>query len=114
MGRNWTEACIGPFWKVHKMIRVFTADRPNSISLTVDGRLVGEYVAAVETSTCDAIQENKPVHLFLRDVSHIDEQGQKLLSQLAAKGVQLRASGVYSCFIVDEIRRELSRRRRCH
>jgi len=95
-------------WKVLLMIRVFTANEPNAITLTIDGQLVGEYVDAVETSTNEAIREKKPVHLFLRNVSHIDKQGRALLSYLAAKGVQLTASGVYSSYIVEEIQRELN------
>jgi hypothetical protein len=47
--------------------------------------------------------QGRPVHLFLRDVSHIDEHGRSLLSRLARKGVRLSASGVYSSYIVAEI-----------
>jgi len=91
------------------MIRVFTTNEPNAITLTIDGQLVGEYVEAVETSTNEAIGEKKPVRLILRDVSHIDERGQTLLALLAAKGVQLSASGVYSSYIVEQIRQNLAR-----
>jgi ABC-type transporter Mla MlaB component len=97
-------------WKVLLMIRVFTANEPNAITLTIDGQLVGEYVDSVETSTNEAVEEKKPVHLFLRNVSHIDERGRTLLAHLAAKGVQLSASGVYSSYVVEEIRQDLIRR----
>jgi hypothetical protein len=33
----------------------------------------------------------------------IDERGRALLRDLAAKGVGLKASGVYSSYVVDEI-----------
>src|SRR5271157_4066398 len=92
------------------MIRVFTAKEPNVITLTIDGQLGGEYVESLEMSTNEALGEHKPVHLFLRNVSHIDERGRTLLAHLAAKGVQLSASGVYSSYIVDEIRQDLTRR----
>jgi ABC-type transporter Mla MlaB component len=92
------------------MIRVFIANEPSVITLTIDGQLVGEYVEAIETSTQEAIEEKKPVRLILRDVLHIDECGRTLLAHLAAKGVQLSASGVYSSYIVDEIREDLTRR----
>ena len=90
------------------MIRVFTANEPNAITLTIDGQLVGEYVEAVKTSTHEAIEEKKPVHLFLRNVSHIDEHGRTLLAHLAAKGVQLSAAGLYSSYVVAEIQRGLT------
>ncbi len=92
------------------MIRIFTANEPDAITLTVDGQLVGEYVEAIKTSTQEAMGEKKLVRLVLRDVSHIDERGRTLLAQLAAKGVQLSASGLYSSYVVEEIRQDLNRR----
>ena len=92
------------------MIRIFTNTRPNAITITVDGQLVAEFLEPVVTSAHEAIEQDKPVHLFLRDVSHIDEDGRALLAQLAARGVQLSASGVYSSYIVDEVRREQARK----
>jgi hypothetical protein len=88
------------------MIRVMTADEPNAIRITVDGQLVDDCVDAVETCSYQALARGRPVHLFLRDVSHIDEHGRSLLSRLAGRGVQLSASGVYSSYIVAEISRQ--------
>jgi hypothetical protein len=85
------------------MIRVLTADEPNATTITVDGQLVGDSVDAVEKCSDQAIYQGKPVYLFLRDVSHIDEHGRSLLSRLNGKGVRLSASGVYSSYIVAEI-----------
>jgi hypothetical protein len=85
------------------MIRILTADEKNAITITVDGRLVNDSVDAVEICSHQALAQGRPVHLFLRDVSHIDEHGRSLLSRLARKGVQLSASGVYSSYIVAEI-----------
>ncbi len=93
------------------MIRVFAANEPNSVTLTIDGQLVGEYVEAVKASTHEAIGQKKPVHLFLRNVSHIDEQGRTLLANLAAEGVRLSAAGVYSSYIVEGIRQRLTQQR---
>src|SRR5271165_1787839 len=84
------------------MIRILTTNEPTAIMVTVDGQLVGDYVDAVDTSVVQALTEGRAVHLFLRDVSHIDEHGRKLLSRLATKGVELSASGVYSRYIVAE------------
>ena len=84
------------------MIRISTTNEPTAITVTVDGQLVGDYVDAVDTSVVQAMTEGRAVHLFLRDVSHIDEHGRKLLSRLATKGVELSASGVYSRYIVAE------------
>lgn len=88
------------------MIRVFTTDEPSAVTITVDGQLVGDYIAVVETCIHQAIGQRRPVHLFLRDVSHIDELGRTLLCRLATHGVELRASGVYSSYIVAEACRD--------
>jgi len=80
-----------------------TADEPASTTITVDGKLSGEYIEPVETCCIEAILKGKPVRLYLRDVSTIDERGRSLLRKLVEKGVGLKASGVYSSYIVDEI-----------
>ena len=92
------------------MIRIFTTTKPGAIIITIDGQLVTESLQAVAASVHEAIGQDKPVHLFLRNVSHIDEHGRGLLSQLASKGVQLSACGVYSSYIIQEIRREQARK----
>ena len=94
------------------MIRIFTADEPSPNAIIIDGQLVAGYVDAVETCICQAMGQDRPVHLFLRDVSHIDEEGRALLSRLAAKGVELSATGLYTSHVVSEIRRELPKRSR--
>ena len=93
-----------------KMIRLQTANNPGAIRIAIDGELVGEYVKEVETSVREATEQHKDVHLFLRNVSHIDETGHSLLSRLAAQGVELSAAGLYSSYVVAEIRRTLSSR----
>jgi hypothetical protein len=85
------------------MIRILTADEPASTTITVDGQLSGECVQPVETCCYQAILRKKPVHLFLRDVSTIDEAGRALLRRLAAKGVGLKAAGLYSSYVVEGI-----------
>lgn len=90
------------------MIRVLTTNEPRAVTITIDGQLVAENVDAVETCIHQAIEQQRPVHLFLRDVSDIDALGRALLSRAAAKGVELSASGVYNSYLVGEIRRELA------
>jgi len=85
------------------MIRILTENGPAAITITVDGRMVGDNADAVEACTDHAISQDRPVRLYLRDVSNIDERGRSLLCKLAAKGVQLSASGVYSSFVVTDI-----------
>ena len=90
------------------VIRILTTDDPHANIITIDGQLVGEYADAIEASIQQARQDGKPVQLFLRDVSNIDEHGRRLLSRLAAQGVRLSASGLYSSYIVSTFGREPS------
>jgi ABC-type transporter Mla MlaB component len=92
------------------MIRIQAADNPGGTTIAIDGQLAGEYVQEVETSIRKAIEKHNHVHLFLRDVSHIDEAGHSLLSRLAAKGVKLSAAGLYSSYVVADIQSALSSR----
>jgi hypothetical protein len=91
------------------MIRIQTANNPGGITIAIDGQLAGEFVGEVDASIQKAIEQHKHAHLFLRDVSYIDETGHALLSRLAAQGVKLSASGVYSSYVVSRIQIALSR-----
>jgi len=85
------------------MIRIMTATEPDAITITMDGRLAGEYVEAIHRCVNQAIADGRPVHLVLRDVPTIDESGRKLLGRLARMGVRLSAAGVDSSYVAAEI-----------
>ena len=90
------------------MIRVITADEAASITITVDGKLTGDWLEPVEACCTRAMSRGKPVSLYLRNVATIDERGRALLRDLARRGVGLTASGVYSSYIVDEVKSALA------
>jgi ABC-type transporter Mla MlaB component len=92
------------------MIRIQAAYNAGGITLAIDGQLIGEYVTEVKASVRKSMEQSKDVHLFLRNVSHIDEDGQALLSRLAALGVELSATGLYSSHVVTEVQLALSSR----
>ena len=85
------------------MIRIMTAEEPESTTITVDGKLSGEGVDLVEACCIQALSKGMAVRLHLRDVAAIDEHGRTTLRHLAAKGVDLTADGVYSSYVVDGI-----------
>jgi hypothetical protein len=88
------------------MIRIMTADEPALTMITVEGQLAGDSIQLVETS-CDRARSNgKPIWLFLRDVPVISDDGQALLRRLATKGVRLKASGIYTSYIVQSIQQD--------
>ena len=88
------------------MIRIMTADEPTCREIIVDGQLSGGCVELVKTCCRQAIGNGKPVQLYLRDVSTIDESGRALLRRLSAKGISLKAAGLYSSYVVDSVMAE--------
>jgi hypothetical protein len=76
-----------------------TKDRFGTV-VSIDGQLVGDYVHVAEECCSQALSDGKPVRVFLRDVSAIDEAGRDLLRRLAEQGVRLLASGVYTSHLV--------------
>jgi hypothetical protein len=85
------------------MIQIQAANNPGGITIAIDGQLIGEYIAEVEASIRKSMEQYKDVHLFLRNVSHIDEMGHALLSRLASQGVELSATGLYSSHVVTQV-----------
>ena len=92
------------------MIRIQAVYNAGTITIAIDGHLIAEYVAEVETSIRKSMEQYKGVHLFLRNVSHIDEKGHALLSRLASLGVELSAAGLYSSHVVTQVQLALSSR----
>jgi len=87
------------------MIRVTKNEEQSRSIVTVDGDLSGEHIAVVETCCNQARSGGKPVWLFLRDCTTVDQVGRMLLGRLAAKGVRLLASGVYTSYLVQALNR---------
>ena len=95
------------------MVRILTADELTKTVITVDGTLSGDGIEPVQNCCVEALAKGKPVRLHLRDVPAIDERGRTMLRYLAGEGVDLTANGIYSCYIVDEIRLAGSGKGRC-
>lgn len=91
------------------MLRASKVEEEWYVLITVDGQLSAEYVEVVAQCCEQAGAGGKPVHLLLRDVSLVDHSGRRLLQRLAAKGVCLRANGVYNSHLIRECRPESGR-----
>jgi ABC-type transporter Mla MlaB component len=87
------------------MIRIATETEQDAIMIAVDGTLVRDAVEPLEACVKRAMGDGRPVQLFLRDVSTIDDGGRAFLGRVLAQGVRLRAAGVYCSYIVEELSR---------
>lgn len=85
------------------MIHVTKIEERRKTVVTVDGQLSGDSIDVVETCCNQAESGGKPVELFLRDVTTVDQAGRMLLRRLAVKGIRLAASGVYTCYLVQAL-----------
>jgi hypothetical protein len=85
------------------MIRVTKTEEQSRTIITIDGQLSGDSVAVVEGCCKQAKQNGRPVEIFLRDVTTVDQVGQILLSRLAAIGVRLVARGIYTSYLVQSL-----------
>ena len=85
------------------MFRVSKTEERSRTIFTIEGQLSSEYIEVVETCCDQAIAAARSVELFLRDVSTIDAAGRALLGRLAAKGVRLVGSGVYTSYLVTAV-----------
>lgn len=89
------------------MFRIQQTAGATETVITVEGRLVSEYVSAAESCCDQAFSSGKPVIIFLKDVSAIDSDGRALLGRLLARGARIRATGVYTQYVVEEVKRDL-------
>ncbi len=92
------------FSEVILMILVTQTEERSRTLVTIDGQLSGESIAVVETCCSQAETKGKPVELFLRDVTTVDQPGHSLLRRLASRGVRLVGNGVYTSYLVRAIR----------
>jgi hypothetical protein len=85
------------------MYWVSKAEERSRTIITVDGQLSGESIEVLESCCVQAVSNGKPVHLFLRDVLTVDQAGRTLLCRLAARGIRLLGSGVYTSYLVRAV-----------
>jgi|ERR1017187_6746494 hypothetical protein len=85
------------------MIRITKPEERSHTIIAVDGQISGDTIAVVETCCSQAESYGKPVHLLLRDVTTVDQSGQTLLRRLAARGIHIVASGLYTSYLVQTL-----------
>jgi outer membrane protein len=88
------------------MLRITTEKKTGKISLTVEGKLAGPWVVALEQSWRDALAHATPedrLSVNLCGVSFIDSAGKAALREIYSQGGKLVAEGCLNQAIVREI-----------
>src|SRR6202047_3264068 len=92
------------------MLRITIEQKPGKISLTVEGKLAGPWVSALEQSWKDLRDSSsgESLSINLCGVSFIDAAGKALLAEIHHQGGKLVAEGCLNQAIVREISKEQS------
>jgi hypothetical protein len=87
------------------VIRINRVRQPSTTRLIVAGTLCGDWVAELERCWIEskAASLDEQIRVELAEVSYIDDRGKRLLKQMFREGVELRAKGVMTRGIVEEI-----------
>jgi outer membrane protein len=91
--------------RTESMLRITTEKRRGRTSLSVEGRLAGPWVAALEQCWRElhAASPSEKFHIDLCGVSFIDAAGKVLLEEIHRQGGRLIAEGCLNQAIVQEI-----------
>jgi len=92
------------------MLHVSHTDSSTHTVIAIEGHLSGECVPVLAQYCRERLANNRPLVLYLKNVSGVDDQGCDLLRQLLSQGVRLRATGVYIRRMVEELKRECAAR----
>jgi hypothetical protein len=87
------------------IFRIEQVDGRRRPLVIIEGRLAGEYVGVAESCCDKALAGGRGLGVLLKDVTMIDDAGRSLLRRLAARGVRLRGSGVYTAYVLRELMR---------
>ncbi len=96
------------------MLKITSQQDPalQGLSLVIEGRLAGAWVEELRTY-CREVSRNRQrcTMIDLTGVIFVDAEGKALLTQLWQQGIQLRASGCLTRYVIEEITGEGTRNR---
>jgi anti-anti-sigma regulatory factor len=87
------------------MLRITTRDKTDSLTLQLEGRLAGPWVAVLRDCWQQELSRvhDRIVRVDLRAVTFIDAAGKRILADMSAQNAQLFADNCHMKAIVDEI-----------
>jgi anti-anti-sigma regulatory factor len=99
--------------EVSAVIRISEIGNGSMWHLLVEGTLSDGWVDALETTWLEAQSQRNgtPVCIDLAGVTYIDDKGRDLLVRIIRSGAELRAQGIMTRTVVEEITKELEQKR---
>lgn len=87
------------------MIRISETREGSKRRLLVEGTLSGDWVDVLEKCWLEAKTppNGEPMRIDLSGVTYVDNKGRQLLARMARDGAELRATGVMTRAVIEEI-----------
>ena len=88
------------------MLRITTNDCPRALTLSLEGRLEGPWVAVLIQCWSGALLNlnGRPLRIDLNGVTYVDAYGKARLAEMYAQGAEFLAGDLETKAIVAEIR----------
>ena len=92
------------------MIRISEIRKGSARRLLVEGTLADDWVEVLEKSWLEAqaSRNGEPMRVDLSGVTWIDDKGRKLLKRMLQDGAELRATGIMTRAVIEELIEEIS------
>jgi hypothetical protein len=87
------------------VIRISEIRKGSKRRLLVEGTLAGDWVEVLEKSWLEAqtSRNGEPIRIDLSGVTWIDNKGRELLRRMLQDGAELRATGVRTRAVIEEL-----------
>ena len=97
-------------WRHKAVIRISEIRKGSKQRLLVEGTLAGDSVEVLEKSWLEAqtSRNGEPIRIDLSGVTWIDDKGRELLKRILQEGAELRAKGIMTRSVVEELIEEIS------
>ena len=91
------------------MIRISEIRKGSKRRLLVEGTLEGDWLEVLEKSWLDAqaSRNGEPMRVDLSGVTWIDDEGRELLKRMLQDGAELRATGIMTRAVIEELIEEI-------
>jgi len=92
------------------VIRISKNYKGSKRRLLVEGTLAGDWVDVLEKSWLEAqtSRNGEPMRIDLSGVTWIDDKGSELLKRMLQDGAELRAKGIMTKAVIEELIEEIS------
>jgi hypothetical protein len=95
--------------KVNAMLKVTIKQADSAETWELEGKLSGDWVKELERCWKErSSPAGVSLQIHLKSVSYIDAAGKRLLTEMHARGVEIKGGGCMTKAVVEEIRRHAS------